>query len=64
MAQLKIDDLNIVSEDLSIEGKVALAQLQLLDQKIEHLEREKEFIFSAHDTSIDLIKRALITSNS
>lgn len=59
MSKINVADFHVVSEDLSIEGKLTLAQLQLLDEKIKQLEAEKEVCEIAHNASIDIIRQNL-----
>lgn len=59
MSKINIDDFEVFSENLNIEGKLALAHLQLLDEKIKNLEAKKRACEVAHNASIDAIRQNL-----
>lgn len=59
MAKIKIDDFDVVSEDLSVDAKITLAQLKLLDEQILRIELERQTFEFAHNECVDTLRNQL-----
>lgn len=59
MSTLIIDDLKIITDNLSLDGKICVANLQILQQTIDKTEVEIEICQVAHDAAIDQVRRLL-----
>jgi len=59
MGKVSIDGHEFSTEELTIEAKVALSALQILDTKIEQIHATCAVLETAHTYSVDEIKRLL-----
>jgi len=59
MGKVSIDGHEFSTEELTIEAKVALSALQILDTKIEQIHAQSAVLETAHNYSVDEIKRLL-----
>lgn len=59
MGKVSIDGHEFLTEELTVNGKVALSSLQILDSKIELIQAQYTVIETAHNHSVDEIKRLL-----
>jgi hypothetical protein len=59
MGKVSIDGHEFSTEELTIEAKVALSALQILDTKIEQIHAQSAVLETAHNHSVDEIKRLL-----
>ena len=57
MSKITIDDTEIVTDNLSVEGKMCVASVQILEQKIRKAEVEIDICRVAHDTAVDQVKK-------
>ena len=56
MAKIKIDNFDVVSEDLNVQAKVTLAQLKLLEEQILRFELERQTFEVAYNQCVDTIR--------
>ena len=59
MGKVSIDGHEFSTEQLTVDAKVALSSLQILDSKIEQIHAQCSVLETAHNHSVDEIKRLL-----
>ena len=59
MAKVNLDGNEFSSEELSVKAKIALTSLQILDARIEQILAQSQVVETAHDFSVDEVRRIL-----
>ena len=59
MSKIHINDIEFVSDNLSVNGKLALAAIQLIERKIDKIKSEIFVTETAHNLCLDIIREEL-----